>query len=495
MENIIFDSTKNLQIALKESATTPCDITVSYVDVNGSGLVVADGAQESRISVTSYQTILSAPTSPNVRNALTVTVVNNDTVQHTFYIYKVLISGPTYYLVTEQIIGAGASWDSNLSNNLFDMAGAINNAGSNITPNTASKIGFWDFASNALRQMKLSELTTWLGTYFGAPSGATQSGHIAGYLDTLGKILVDLGSPLTVLNSAVTPGTSGNVLTSNGSSWTSAAPSGGGGGGGDFAVADGRLTLTSGTPVTTADVIGATNIYYTPYKGTKIGLFDGASTWNIVTFAETSLPLGTLTSGLTYDLFAYNNSGTLALELSAWTNATTRATALVYQNGILVKSSATTRRYLGTFYTTSTTTTEDSASKRFVWNYYNRVERSLYVLDNTVHNYTTAAWRIWNNAAADKAQFILGVIEEPVSTLASSAMGGAVTSYFGIGINSTSAPQVDATTLVTATGYYFLGVVLLTSSLSLGYNYISMMEYGVAGASQTSALLSATIRG
>ena len=228
MENIIFDSTKNLQISLKESATTPCDITVSYVDVNGSGIVVGDGAQESRISGTSYQTILSAPTSPNVRNALTVTVVNNDTVQHTFYIYKVLISGPTYYLVTEQVIGAGASWDSNLSNNLFDMAGTINNAGVNTTPNSASKIGFWDWASNSLRQMTFSQLVTWLGPYFGAPSSTP--GHIAGFLDAFGKNLVDLGSPLTVLNSAVTPGTIGNVLTSTGSSWTSAAPSGGGGG-------------------------------------------------------------------------------------------------------------------------------------------------------------------------------------------------------------------------------------------------------------------------
>ena len=227
MENIIFNSTKNLQIALKESATTKeCDITVSYVDSTGTGLV--DGAQESRSSGTNYVTILSNPSGTNVRNALTVTVVNNDTVQHTFYIYKVLISGPTYYLVTEQVIGAGASWDSNLSNNMFDMAGTIETAGPDTSPNSASKIGFWDSTYNALRQMTLSQLVTWLGTYFGAPSSTAND--IAGFRDSFGKSLVDLGSPLTVLNSAVTPGTIGNVLTSTGSSWTSAAPSGGGGG-------------------------------------------------------------------------------------------------------------------------------------------------------------------------------------------------------------------------------------------------------------------------
>ncbi len=348
MENIILDTTKKLQIQLKESATTQCDITVSYVDTNGSGVVVDDGAQESRSNSTTLQDILSSPSS-GMRNALTITVVNNDTIQHTFYIYKV--TGAGSFLVTEQTLAAGAAWDSNLNNNIFDWGAAIFNAAS-ATANLSSKFGLWDFATSALRSITLQNLILFIETQISS-----------------------------IFMPFIAPGTSGNVLTSNGLSWTSAAPSGGGGG--DFAVADGRLTLTSGTPVTTSDVIGATNIYYTPYKGTKIGLYDGSSTWNIVTFAETSLPLGTLTSGLTYDVFAYNNSGTLALELLAWTNATTRATALVYQNGILVKSGATTRRYIGTFYTTSTTTTEDSAANCLLYNYYNRVMRTGYINDST----------------------------------------------------------------------------------------------------------------
>ena len=112
------------------------------------------------------------------------------------------------------------------------MAGTINNAGSDTNPNSASKIGFWDSTFNALRQMKFSELVTWLGTYFGAPTGTTLNGDIAGFRDSFGKNLVDLGSPLAVLNSAVSPAISGNVLTADGSKWTSATPTGGGGGGG-----------------------------------------------------------------------------------------------------------------------------------------------------------------------------------------------------------------------------------------------------------------------
>src|SRR5665213_2163919 len=44
--------------------------------------------------------------------------------------------------------------------------------------------------------------------------------------------------------------------------------------GGSNSICDGRLTLTSGVPVTTADVASATTVYFTPYKGNKIALFD-----------------------------------------------------------------------------------------------------------------------------------------------------------------------------------------------------------------------------
>lgn len=138
-------------------------------------------------------------------------------------------------------------------------------------------------------------------------------------------------------------------------------------------IADGRLTLTSGTPVTTSDVTGATSVYYTPYIGNQIGLYTG-SAWVSYTFAELSLALGTLTSGLPYDVFLDYNDGTPQLAMTAWTNDTTRATALVRQDGILVKTGDTQQRYLGTFYTTSTTTTEDSAANRYLKNYYNRVD-------------------------------------------------------------------------------------------------------------------------
>ena len=182
------------------------------------------------------------------------------------------------------------------------------------------------------------------------------------------SVLVGAGTgPVT----GVAPSTSGNVLTSDGTDWASSAPAGGTS---DLGICEGRLTLTSGTPVTPADVTGATNIYFAPYTGNRIALYDGSSAWNIRTFTQITIALGTLTDAKPYDLFAYDNSGTVTFDSPVvWTNDTTRATALTTQDGVLVKTGATTRRYIGTIYTTATTTTEDSFSQRYLWNYYNRV--------------------------------------------------------------------------------------------------------------------------
>lgn len=206
---------------------------------------------------------------------------------------------------------------------------------------------------------------------------------------------------------------------------------------------DFRLTLTSGTPVTTSDVTGATTVYCCPYKGNRIALYDGSSRWNLRTSAEFSLALGTLTSGRPYDVFCYDNSGTPTLEFTSWTNDTTRATALTYQDGVLVKSGATTRRYLGTFYTTSTTQTEDSAAKRFLWNYYHRVLRPMEKYDSTATwSYTTDTYRQANAAAANQLDYVCGVAEDAVEAFVQSNASNtspAVNIYTAIGVDSTSA--------------------------------------------------------
>lgn len=250
-------------------------------------------------------------------------------------------------------------------------------------------------------------------------------------------------------------------------------------------VNDFRLTLTTGLPVTTSDVTAASTIYCCPYKGNQISLYTG-SAWVTRTSAQFSLALSGLTSGKPYDVFCYDNSGTPTLEALVWTNDTTRATALAYQDGVLVKSGATTRRYLGTFYTTSTTTTEDSEAKRYLWNYYHRAERKLYKTDATANwTYTTASWRQARADAANQVGFVCGVAEDVVaaeSMAYAASSGGTVVGLAGaLGLDSTSAPSgaFAAIGSVSSIGARIGGTYKGTL---LGRHYLAWLEYGAASA-------------
>ena len=247
----------------------------------------------------------------------------------------------------------------------------------------------------------------------------------------------------------------------------------------------GRLTLTTAVPVTTSNVTGATTIYYTPYVGSLISLYDGTD-WVMYVFAELSLALGTLTATLPYDVFIYDNSGTLTLELTAWTNGTTRATALVRQNGILCKTGALTRRYLGTIYTTSTTATEDSETKRFVWNYYNQRPRPLKRFESTdTWTYDTDTMRQAGGSASNQVEMVIGVNEVPArATLTAGARHSSSGSVsVGIGLDSTTASSGTTPRLLLSTAAGYL-TAQYAGFPGIGYHYLAWLERG-GGATTT----------
>lgn len=209
-----------------------------------------------------------------------------------------------------------------------------------------------------------------------------------------------------------------------------------------LAMCEGRLTLTSGTPVTTSDVTAAETIYFAPYRGNRIALYDG-SNWYMRTFTELSVDVPDVTG--MHDVFCYDNSGTPALEVLVWTNDTTRATALTTQNGVLVKTGATTRRYLGSFYSTTAGNgqTEDSFANRYLWNYYNRTRRPMRVLEATASwTYTTATIRQANGATGNQLNFCIGWNEDAVEAnvlVYHQHSAAAIAIAAGIGLDVTNA--------------------------------------------------------
>lgn len=258
------------------------------------------------------------------------------------------------------------------------------------------------------------------------------------------------------------------------------------------ATCQGRLTTESGVPVSSTDRTAQSTIYFTPYVGDRVALYDGTR-WKLYAFTERSLALSSLTASRPYDVFLYDNAGTLTLELTAWTSATVRATALVAQDGVYVKTGATTRRYLGTIYTSSASTTEDSGGgtttqvggKRFVWNAANRVARSLAVIDLTnTWTYTTSGWRVANGATAplNCVEYVCGLAVEAVTAalIANANWGTGSFAAVAIGVDGVVAAGMRASCYQSAGGLVGNGITGAYDGLpGLGYHDLRWIENGV----------------
>jgi len=179
----------------------------------------------------------------------------------------------------------------------------------------------------------------------------------------------------------------------------------------DFEACDGRLTLTTAVPVTRADVAAGTTLFWALLHGNRIGLYDGSSDWNVRTSIELSITLVGLTASKPYDAFIYDNSGTPTIELLVWTDLTNRATALVSQDGILVKSGATTRRFIGTVWIDSGGgAASDTEGQRHLYNYYHKHLRSLFKNDSTSSwVYTSATRRQAGGDTGNQVSVMVGV--------------------------------------------------------------------------------------
>jgi hypothetical protein len=190
----------------------------------------------------------------------------------------------------------------------------------------------------------------------------------------------------------------------------------------------GYLTLISATPVITADVTAAATVYYTPFTGALIPIWNGTN-MALNTFAELSLTLNSNHAADTvYDVFVFLNSGTVTVGTGpAWSNsgAGTGArgsgagtTQLARQNGIWTNAVQITTRndantytvsanqatYVGSLYIDHTAgqvschVSYGQNRKWGVWNGYNRQPILLKAGDSTASwSYGTNTIRASNN--------------------------------------------------------------------------------------------------
>lgn len=239
----------------------------------------------------------------------------------------------------------------------------------------------------------------------------------------------------------------------------------------------GRLSLTTGVPVMTSTVSGATTVYYVAYGGGRlVPVYDGTNmapqaicAANTIGACQLTITLGTAWAATSnFDVFVGVDSGTVrGCTGPVWTSSTARGTGagttqLTTINGISVNAFSLTCQYnntttftcaqyqctyVGTFRTTGSTGTTEfvygasavggTAGSHLVWNAYNRLlVRGNVFNSSTSWVYTTATYQAVNGSSTMRVSFIYGLTEDiaqadytSFSTNASPAAGSGAVGY------------------------------------------------------------------
>ena len=288
-----------------------------------------------------------------------------------------------------------------------------------------------------------------------------------------------------------------------------------------YTAPQGRLTLTSNTPVMTADALAATSVYYTPYQGNIVPIYDGANMQSY-TFGQLTMALNSSnqTSGHIYDLFVFLNSSVVTIAAGpAWSSSTARGTGAgttelqqidglwVNANTITLKNGSTTyssipvgeATYVGSVYMTAngqtamqfkpTSAAGGTNNIAGLWNAYNRVSMCSMERDSTgSYTYSSATWRAANGSNSNRVTWLDGLQQTPV-TVRLKVVGATATAgaqiQFGVHLNSVAGPDhVSAIGSPTSNVTDNIESVYSEESFTpqLGLNFVQAMEASINGA-------------
>lgn len=215
---------------------------------------------------------------------------------------------------------------------------------------------------------------------------------------------------------------------------------------------NGRLTLTSDTPVLSTDVTAAATLFLTPYNGNQVAVWDG-SNFTPVTFTQLSLDIGALAADTVYDIIV-SNPAAPALSAVAWATATARATALTRVNGVPTVNA---ENYLGTIATNAASRCNmmfapaaangGSGNRLDVWNMYNRVDVCSVNIDNAASYAYKVGLRRKNNNANNDIIFVCGLAEDMIEAINVAEATISATTVIGMISIGYDAVAIDAQSL------------------------------------------------
>ena len=211
MNLLVLDATsKSIRGVLASgSASANPQFTVHYMDVTASTAV--EGNIDGNFNGVTNVEVCAAPGASTRRIIREIVVYNADTASITFSI--MLRVTATDYYIAKVTLGVNGTWTFDGTMPTYDIAANIHGSPNKTTPVDADEAGIWDSVTGLLNKVTWANIKATLKTY----------------LDTLYLALV-------------APGTAGNVLTSTGSAWASAAAASGGG---DWTDATGTWSYSS----------------------------------------------------------------------------------------------------------------------------------------------------------------------------------------------------------------------------------------------------------
>lgn len=261
-----------------------------------------------------------------------------------------------------------------------------------------------------------------------------------------------------------------------------------------WATAGGRLTLDSNDPTDTGDKTNISFIYYRPFSSESIGLYNGAD-WEIFNIGNSPIGMGLSISMMggaavankNYDVFMYLNAGVPTLTYAAWTNDSTRASALVLTDGVWTLANAA-YRYVGSFRLDGATRFRNTLRERFVYNADNQLPTQIYTNPGAAsHSYAVNSVRKFNNTEADSTAYALigkpnqHILMGDVGCYGNS--GSAGDAHLGLWITTNPAVlnfNINSS-LVQSNASQVLRVPATQQRLAMGLNHLVIIQYVYAG--------------
>jgi hypothetical protein len=249
-----------------------------------------------------------------------------------------------------------------------------------------------------------------------------------------------------------------------------------------------------------------TTIYYTPYVGNMVPIYDGSNmvatpfTELNAAITDTTKSPAAIGASKVNDWFIWNDAGAGTLRVGHgpdWTNDTTRSagTALTKVNGIWLNNAAITNgpaaqrgTYIGTTrsnassqldWTLGTSAVGGGAAVLNVWNAYNRVDIATKVSDSTASwTYGVNAWRSANASNSNRVSFVTGLAEDSPGCLYSIIVNGSTSgSVTGIGLDSTTIYSGNSCYVALA-GYQTPVAGNMAYAPQLGAHFFQALEWG-----------------